>query len=92
MGLVFQAGIISGEHGELWLEPIATELSEKARDDARSSNILPSKMAQPHLLFRRSAGQLEPATDTNKRRLKKRKKKKKKKKHERNCGTRGENR
>ncbi|XP_033219978.1 A disintegrin and metalloproteinase with thrombospondin motifs 7-like isoform X2 [Belonocnema kinseyi] len=77
------AGVIHSEGGEFWLEPVATELIEQSRNDARSENIFPSEMARPHLLFRRSTGRTESTTGT-----KRRPKKRKKKKHERNCGTR----
>ncbi|XP_076664093.1 A disintegrin and metalloproteinase with thrombospondin motifs 7 isoform X2 [Andrena cerasifolii] len=91
------AGMLRGEHGEFWLEPVAVSpeeervrLEERLEDagaEGRSSAGLHRKstLGRPHLVFRRSAEQpqleIGAAGRTRRRR-------KKKRKLERNCGTR----
>lgn len=101
VGFVFQAGMLRGDHGEFWLEPVAlspeeerVRLEEERLEDAGAEgrgaaglyrNSVPGR---PHLVFRRSVEQpqLEIGAAGRARR-----RRKKKKKLERNCGTRGEN-
>ena len=94
VGFVFQAGMLRGDHGEFWLEPVAVSPEEeRVRLDVRLEDAgaeLYRKLAlgRPHLVFRRSVEQpqleIGAAGRTRRRR-------KKKRKLERNCGTRGEN-
>lgn len=101
MGFVFQAGMLRGDHGEFWLEPVAlspeeerVRLEEERLEDAGAEGrgaaglYRNSVLGRPHLVFRRSVEQpqLEIGAAGRARR-----RRKKKKKLERNCGTRGEN-
>lgn len=105
-GFVFQAGMLRGDHGEFWLEPVAVSLEEKrgtssademTTDDlgagARSSVCKGSTVPEgrPHLVFRRSAEQQQQQIEIGAG-GRSRRRRKKKRKQERNCGTRGENR
>lgn len=101
VGFVFQAGMLRGDHGEFWLEPVAlspeeerVRLEEERLEDAGAEGrgaaglYRNSVLGRPHLVFRRSVEQpqLEIGAAGRARR-----RRKKKKKLERNCGTRGEN-
>ncbi|XP_076227751.1 A disintegrin and metalloproteinase with thrombospondin motifs 7 isoform X1 [Nomia melanderi] len=93
------AGMLRGEHGEFWLEPVAVSpeeervsLEERLEDagaEGRASAGLHRKLhslaGRPHLVFRRSVEQpqLEIGAAGRTRR-----RRKKKRKLERNCGTR----
>lgn len=105
-GFVFQAGMLHGDHGEFWLEPVAVSLEEKrgtsstdemTTDDlgagARSSVCRDPTApgGRPHLVFRRSAEQQQQQIEIGAG-GRSRRRRKKKRKQERNCGTRGENR
>ncbi|XP_076620762.1 A disintegrin and metalloproteinase with thrombospondin motifs 7 isoform X1 [Colletes latitarsis] len=95
------AGMLRGEHGEFWLEPVAVSpeeervgLEERLEDagaEERSpggrERKLHSLVGRPHLVFRRSAEQpqLEIGAAATGRT---RRRRKKKRKLERNCGTR----
>jgi len=102
---VFQAGMLHGDHGEFWLEPVAMSLEEKrgtsSADEATSGERLGAGVrtsvyegpttGRPHLIFRRSAEQQQQQFEIGAGGRSKRRRKKKRK-QERNCGTRGENR
>ncbi|XP_012281942.2 A disintegrin and metalloproteinase with thrombospondin motifs 7 [Orussus abietinus] len=68
------AGVLQGDHGEFWLEPVAGTAAAAAAAAAG----LPD--GRPHLLFRREAAVEVGAA--------RRRRRKRKKKHEKNCGTR----
>ncbi|XP_026670951.1 A disintegrin and metalloproteinase with thrombospondin motifs 12-like isoform X2 [Ceratina calcarata] len=87
------AGVLHGDHGEFWLEPVAVSPEEEERqrervrvedadaDTHRNSNS--TSLGRPHLVFRRSIAE-QPQLEIG--RAKRRRKKKRK--LERNCGTR----
>ncbi|XP_043799822.1 A disintegrin and metalloproteinase with thrombospondin motifs 7-like isoform X3 [Apis laboriosa] len=92
------AGMLRGDHGEFWLEPVAlspeeerVRLEEERLEDAGAEGrgaaglYRNSVLGRPHLVFRRSVEQpqLEIGAAGRARR-----RRKKKKKLERNCGTR----
>lgn len=92
------AGMLRGDHGEFWLEPVAlspeeerVRLEEERLEDAGAEGrgaaglYRNSVLGRPHLVFRRSVEQpqLEIGAASRARR-----RRKKKKKLERNCGTR----
>ncbi|XP_034943192.1 A disintegrin and metalloproteinase with thrombospondin motifs 7 isoform X2 [Chelonus insularis] len=81
-------GVLRGEHGEFWLEPVKNEPGEgngartgKEVDSERYAYATNASVAsgRPHLVFRRSTA-VEVGAGQRRRR--------KKKKYERNCGTR----
>ncbi|XP_014473812.1 PREDICTED: A disintegrin and metalloproteinase with thrombospondin motifs 7-like [Dinoponera quadriceps] len=90
------AGMLHGDHGEFWLEPVAVSLEEKrgvspdgdlgAGGARRSSSVYQGPTAgRPHLIFRRSAEQRQLKIGVGGRGKRRRKKKRR---QERNCGTR----
>ncbi|GAB1865490.1 A disintegrin and metalloproteinase with thrombospondin motifs 7-like isoform X1 [Camponotus japonicus] len=96
------AGMLRGDHGEFWLEPVAVSLEEKrgtssademTTDDlgagARSSVCKGPTVpgGRPHLVFRRSAEQQQQQIEIGAG-GRSRRRRKKKRKQERNCGTR----
>ncbi|XP_050447692.1 A disintegrin and metalloproteinase with thrombospondin motifs 7 isoform X1 [Cataglyphis hispanica] len=96
------AGMLHGDHGEFWLEPVAVSLEEKrgtsstdemTTDDlgagARSSVCRgpTAPGGRPHLVFRRSAEQQQQQIEIGAG-GRSRRRRKKKRKQERNCGTR----
>ncbi|XP_077275521.1 A disintegrin and metalloproteinase with thrombospondin motifs 7 isoform X1 [Temnothorax americanus] len=95
------AGMLHGDHGEFWLEPVAVSLEEKRGTSptdeatsgdlgagARTSSVYEGSTAgRPHLVFRRSAEQRQRQLEIGAGGRSKRRRKKKRK-QERNCGTR----
>lgn len=94
------AGMLHGDHGEFWLEPVAVSLEEKrgtsSADEATSGDLGAGASTsvyggptagRPHLVFRRSAEQQQQQLEIGAGGRSKRRRKKKRK-QERNCGTR----
>ncbi|XP_032687122.1 A disintegrin and metalloproteinase with thrombospondin motifs 7-like isoform X2 [Odontomachus brunneus] len=93
------AGMLRGDHGEFWLEPVAVSLEEKrgtspdetagdlGAGGARSSVYQAPTAGRPHLVFRRSAEQRQRQLKIGAGGRSKRRRKKKRR-QERNCGTR----
>ncbi|XP_012218782.1 A disintegrin and metalloproteinase with thrombospondin motifs 7 isoform X4 [Linepithema humile] len=98
------AGMLRGDHGEFWLEPVAVSLEEKrgtsSVDEATTNDLVGAgarssihgvpAAGRPHLIFRRSAEQQQQQQQLE---IvagggRSRRRRKKKRKQERNCGTR----
>ncbi|XP_070161221.1 A disintegrin and metalloproteinase with thrombospondin motifs 7 isoform X2 [Polyergus mexicanus] len=102
MYLTSEAGMLHGDHGEFWLEPVAVSL-EKKRGTSSADEMTTDDLGagarspicrgptvpggRPHLVFRRSAEQQQQQIEIGAG-GRSRRRRKKKRKQERNCGTR----